>query len=121
MGRSFQTYSHCSFSLLGPKKTNQKKRRPVPWSFGLPCASRLGPGAQKLALLRQFARLIGPFLRCSPAGQWVWGGGGCEAARSTGVNNTESGRRGAGQRLTLKSRVRLEAKRTNLIHIFEMP
>ncbi len=25
-----------------PKKTNQKKGRPVPWSFGLPCASRTG-------------------------------------------------------------------------------
>jgi hypothetical protein len=25
-----------------PKKTNQKKGRPVPWPFGLPCASRTG-------------------------------------------------------------------------------
>jgi len=63
--------TYCSFSLLRPKKTNQKKGRPVPWSFGLPCASHPEPGAQKLALLRQFARLIGPVLRCSAAGQWV--------------------------------------------------
>jgi len=55
-----------------PKKTNQKKGRPAPWSCGLPCAPQAGPDAQKLASLRQFARLFGPALRYSAAGQRDW-------------------------------------------------
>jgi hypothetical protein len=78
----FQRADDAFIFFACPKKTNhppslksyggtRKKRHPAPWSFGHPCASRPGPGTQKLAppkaRLKQFARLFGPALRCLPA------------------------------------------------------
>ena len=59
--------------LCAPKENEPKERAPCPWVLRTALCFSPGPGSQKLASLRQFASLIGPFCDARLQGQRVGG------------------------------------------------